>query len=161
MKIGQLLPKSSSIIINDVKYRIATIQDNTYNSDRKEIDLVFEITNQSNENIILGHESFTTDSKEPFLILFLRNDFGKLVKKYKLNYLPHLKHINKNSDDTNINANNKSIILKGNEIREYLLKIKLPKKAIEKYSQFSLKTKLNFLDKVEKRNQLSIFLKKE
>lgn len=159
-KIGYLLPKSSSVIISDIKYRIATLEENIYNIDKNELELIFEITNKLNKRVILGHDYFATeDNKEPFLILFLRNNSGKLVKKYKLNYYSDLKQINKGlSEDSN---NNKSLILKANETKEYLLKIKLPKKAIEKYSQFSLKTRLNFLNKLEKRNLLSFFLKKE
>lgn len=159
LQIGLRKPKSSSVVINNIKYRISTLDENIFSENKNEIEIVFEIINESDKNFIIDEKSLSPSSNSPFLILFLRDNQNQLLKKYKLNYHSHLKSI---PVEKGINGlNNKILILKKNEIKEFLLKIKIPKKAIEKYSLFSLKTKLNFLSKVEKRNLLSIFLRKE
>ena len=156
LKIGLGKPKSASIIINNIKYRISTVDKNIFSNNNNEIELFFEMTNES-EDIFRISRLTEIENENPFLILFLREKSGKLVKKYELNY-HRLKEISANK---NVLNNNKDFILTKNATKQYLLKIKIPKKAIEKYSLFSLKTRLNFLSKVEKRNLLSIFLKKE
>ncbi len=159
LQIGLRKPKSSSVVINNIKYRISTLDENIFSEDKNEIEIVFEIINESDKNFIIDKKLLSSSSNSPFLILFLRDNQNQLLKKYKLNYHSHLKPTPKEKGNNGLN--NKTLILKKNETKEFLLKIKIPKKAIEKYSLFSLKTKLNFLSKVEKRNLLSIFLRKE